>query len=105
MKFNIVTAPAAAMLAIAATLAATPAIAQQQGSSTSIDRMSDKARATTGAIYRAAGTRACGTACGRAAERVGTEVFDRSKNAANRYGEKLQAVGRNARQRLNRRGR
>ena len=86
----------AALLVVAA-----PAFAQSGYSSgdARIDRASEAARYGVGRIYRESGRRACGWACGRVAERVGHGVFDRSREWANRNGDRLQDVGRSARQR------
>lgn len=93
------------ILLVGAAVIATPAMGQQQSTSPTIDRMSEKARAGIGVIYGAAGARACGAACGRVASKVGTEVYDRSRDVSTRYGEKLQDLGRRARERYDQRSR
>lgn len=90
----------AAFAAIAVSLWATSVMAQQQSTSPSIDRMSQAARGVVGGIYTAAGARACGADCGRAAGKVGVGVYDKSRDFSVRYGERLQEVGRKARDRI-----
>lgn len=90
------------MATIAATamcITALPAAAQDNASK--IDHMSNGARSALGKIYRVAGTAACGKKCGKAAEKVGTTVFDVSKKATNHFGGKLQDIGKRARERAN----
>lgn len=98
-RLNLIGVACLAALAFAA-----PAVAKDRYSTgdVRIDRASESARYGVGRIYRESGRRACGFSCGRAAERVGRGVFDHSRDFANRNGERLQDVGRRARERYER---
>jgi len=90
-------------MAIAAVAAAVPATAQDHYDGSrydSVNRASDYGRRGVGQVYRYAGTRACGYGCGRAAQEGGYRIYDGSRNWAHRNGERLQDVGRRARERF-----
>lgn len=68
---------------------ATASPRRQSSGYRSIDAMSDAGRYGVGRVYRNAGDRACGPWCGRAAQRGGTWIYDRSRDGATYYGERL----------------
>ena len=88
------------MIAVAILAAApAPVFAKTPSGSPTIDRLDQAARTTIGAVYGAAGNKACGKACGAVASKVGTGIFDGAQTASEAGAAKLQAIGRNARQR------
>jgi hypothetical protein len=60
----------------------------------SVERMSQAGRYATGRVGRVVGNSMCGYGCGRAMERSTRYVYDRSRDAANRYAPYMQNIGR-----------
>ena len=94
-------------IAACACLASSPAAAQGKDTSgyPSVYRISAYGRSIMGQVYGYAGSRVCRQGCGPAAQQGGYYIYDRSREFANRYGQRLQDVGRRIGQSIRQRGR